>query len=109
MSYDEGLAERIREVLDSQEGVIEKKMFGGLAFMVRGHMCCGVSGDDLMLRVGPDHHDDALAQPHTRAMDFTGRPMKGFVYVGPEGLASDEQLEEWVGRGLSFVRSLPPK
>ena len=109
MSYDEGLAERLREVLDSQEGVNEKKMFGGLAFIVRGHMCCGVSGDDLMLRVGPDQHDDALAQPHTRAMDFTGRPMKGFVYVGQEGLASDEQLEDWVGRGLNFVRSLPPK
>jgi TfoX/Sxy family transcriptional regulator of competence genes len=109
MSYDEGLAERIREVLDSQEGVVEKKMFGGLAFMVRGHMCCGVSGDDLMLRVGPEQYDDALKQPHARAMDFTGRPMKGFVYIGQEGLASDEQLEEWVRRGLRFVQPLPPK
>jgi TfoX/Sxy family transcriptional regulator of competence genes len=109
MAYDEGLAERIREVLDSQDGVTEKKMFGGLAFMVRGHMCCGVSGDDLMLRVGPEQYDDALMQPHARAMDFTGRPMKGFVYVGPEGLASDEQLEAWLGRGLRFVQSLPPK
>ena len=109
MSYDEGLAERIREVLSSHDSVTEKKMFGGLAFMVRGNMCCGVSGDDLMLRVGPDQYDDALMQPHARVMDFTGRPMKGYVYVGHEGLASDEQLEEWIGRGLRFVQSLPPK
>lgn len=109
MAYDEGLAERIREVLSAQGGVIEKKMFGGLAFMVHGHMCCGVVADDLMLRVGPDQHESVLAQPYARAMDFTGRPMKGFIYVEQEGLASDDDLAAWIQRGLDFVRSLPPK
>ena len=109
MAYDEGLAERIREVMSSQVDVIEKRMFGGLAFMVHGYMCCGVSGDELMLRVGPDQHDQALSLPHARVMDFTGRPMKGFIYVSHEGLASDEQLAEWVNRGLDYVVSLPSK
>jgi TfoX/Sxy family transcriptional regulator of competence genes len=109
MAYDEGLAQRIRGVFTDREDVIEKKMFGGLAFMVRGHMCCGVSGDDLMLRVGPDQYNEALAQPHARPMDFTGRPMKGFVYVDQAGLDSDDDLEAWIGRGLTFVLALPPK
>lgn len=109
MAYDEEIANRIREALAQQDGVDEKKMFGGLAFMVHGHMCCGALGDEIMVRVGPDQYEAALAQPHARAMDFTGKPMRGMVYVGPEGIASDEDLAAWVGRGLAFVTGLPPK
>ncbi len=109
MAYDEGLSQRLREALQDQPGVTEKKMFGGLAFMVHGHMCCGVEGGNLMVRVGPDQYEDSLSQPHARPMDFTGRPMKGFVYVEPQGLDSDPRLREWVDRGLKFVSTLPPK
>ena len=109
MAYDEGLAQRLREVFQYQAGVAEKKMFGGLAFMVRGHMCCGIVGKDLMVRVGADQHEDALSLPHARPMDFTGRPMKGFVFVESDGLDSNEHLKEWVHRGLRFVSTLPPK
>lgn len=109
MAYDEGLAERLRDAFTTRTDVIEKKMFGGIAFMVSGHMCCGVTGDDLMVRVGPEQHADALLLPHARPMDFTGRAMKGFVYVEPNGLDSDENLEAWVNRGLNFVTTLPPK
>ncbi len=109
MAYDEGLAQRIRELLDGKEGLTERKMFGGLAFMIHGNMCGGVAGDTLMLRVGPDGHDDALSQPHARAMDFTGRPLKGMVYVDPPGIESDDDLQAWLGRALSFVHSLPMK
>jgi len=84
-------------------------MFGGLAFMVKGHMCCGIVGEDLVVRVGADAHEEALSQPHARAMDFTGRPMKGFVYVGPLGYRTTLGLKTWIRRGLCFVSSLPPK
>ena len=109
MAYDEGLAERLRAAFMSRADVIERKMFGGIAFMVSGHMCCGVTGDDLMVRVGPEQHADALLLPHARPMDFTGRAMKGFVYVEQSGLDSDENLQEWVNLSLNFVRTLPPK
>ncbi len=109
MAYDEGLAQRIREQLEELEGVIEKKMFGGLCFMVQGHMSVGITAEDLMVRVGPDGHPEALAQPHARPMDFTHRPMKGFVFVGPEGFESDPDLEAWIERSLRFVSTLPPK
>ena len=84
-------------------------MFGGLTFMLQGNMCCGVAGDRLMVRVGPEKYDEALGQKHARLMDFTGRPMKGFVFVGSEGLASDGELETWVRRGVDFALSLPAK
>lgn len=84
-------------------------MFGGLAFMVNGHMCCGIVGEDLVVRVGPEGHKEALSQPHARAMDFTGRPIKGFVYVGPGGYRTKSALRSWFKRGLHFVMSLPPK
>src|SRR6516165_2346649 len=84
-------------------------MFGGLCFMVDGAMCCGLTKADFMVRVGPDRYDDALAQPHARPMDFTGRPLAGMVYVAPEGIRSAAALATWVGRGVSFVSSLPPK
>lgn len=112
MAYDEGLAQRVRELLEGRADelvVVEKKMFGGLCFMVQGNMCCGILQDDIMVRVGADAHADALAQPHARPMDFTGKAMKGMVYVGPEGLEGDDDLEGWVQRGLSFTLSLPAK
>lgn len=109
MAYDEGLAHRIRAVLASQPNVYERKMFGGLAFMVNGNMCCGVMGDQLMVRVGAEQWPTAVALPHARAMDFTGKPMTGMVYVDQGGLAEDEDLAVWIGRGLAFVATLPPK
>lgn len=109
MAYYEGIAERVREVLADRHDVAEKKMFGGLAFMVGGHMCCGVVGDDLMVRVGAEGHEAALAEPEARAMDFTGRPMMGFVFVSAEGVAEDDALARWIGRGVDHAASLPPK
>ncbi len=112
MAYDEGLAQRIRETLAHRDDVVEKKMFGGLCFMVRGHMTCGVMSDkydDIMVRVGKDGFDDAISQLHAREMDFTGRSMKGMVYVAPEGFESDADLEAWVGRGVANAESLPAK
>ena len=109
MAYDEGLAERLRDVSSEQIGVTEKKMFGGLAFLWQGHMFCGIVGEDLMVRVGAERYEQALLEPHTRAMDFTGRPMKGYVYVEPKGFEADDELKNWVNRGLEFVLSLPPK
>ena len=109
MAYDEGLAQRVRELLEGDVEYVEKKMFGGVAYMVRGHMTVGITGDDLMVRLAKEDHDEAIAQPHVRTMDFTGRPMKGFVYVDPEGTADDEVLRHWVDRGLAYTETLPPK
>ena len=109
MAYDEELAERIRRALAGRQGVSEKKMFGGIAFMLRGNMCCGIVGDELMVRVGPGRFQEALAEPHARPMDFTGRPMRGMVYVTPEGCRTDEALKRWVEQGLNFAATLPPK
>jgi len=109
MAYDEGLAERIRGVLDERPGVSEKRMFGGVAFLVKGHMSVGIVQDKLMVRVGPESYDRVLRERHARRMDFTGRPMKGFVYVVPEGYESDADLERWVSLGASYVTSLPAK
>ena len=109
MAYDESLASRVLDLLEGQPDLEQKKMFGGISYMVRGHFCCGIVKDDLCVRVGPDVYDDALAQPHVREMDFTGRPMAGWVFVGPGALESDDDLGAWVGRGLSHALSLPPK
>lgn len=109
MAYDEGIAERLREAYQFVPDVVEKKMFGGIAFMVNGHMSCGVVSATLMVRVGPDQYQESLSRPFASEMDFTGRPMKGFVYVAPEGFESDEDLQSWVGTSLAFVYSLPPK
>ena len=108
MAYDEKLADRVRGVLEEEDGVTERKMFGGLAFMVRGHMACGIVGDDLMLRLGVESADTALDRPHVRRMDFTGRPMTGMVYVGADGLRG-AALRRWVGQSVAFAESLPPK
>jgi TfoX/Sxy family transcriptional regulator of competence genes len=109
MAYDEKLAQRVRQALSGQDGVIEKKMFGGLPFMLHGNTSVGVEKDRLMVRVGPDRYEEALARPHARPMDFTGRPMKGFVYVPPEGISTDADLQEWVQLGVDFALSLPRK
>lgn len=109
MAYDEGLAQRLREAVEEQQGICEKKMFGGLCFLVSGNMCFGVVGDELMVRVGPDAYEGCLSEPHAREMDFTGRAMKGMIYVGTEGIESDEDLSVWVARGLDFAGSLPAK
>jgi TfoX/Sxy family transcriptional regulator of competence genes len=109
MAYDEGLAERLREIFEDLPAVGEKKMFGGLAFMVHGHMSCGIVDDTLMVRVGPDQYADALSRPHARKMDFTGKPLKGFVYVAPEGIETDDALAAWVRLSLGYVATLPPK
>lgn len=109
MAYDEALAERVRTALGVSESVAERKMFGGLTFMVQGHMCCGIVGDELMLHLGDSGAQTALGQPHTRAMDFTGKPMKGMIYVGVEGITSDQDLTRWVQHAKRFVRTLPPK
>lgn len=84
-------------------------MFGGLMFMVRGHMCCGIVGDEFMVRVGPEAYADALQHPYAREMDFTGKPLKGMVYVGVEGVKQDDDLGDWIARGIEFVQTLPPK
>lgn len=108
MAYDEQLADRIRDVLAGQAGVTERKMFGGIAFMVDGHMACGIVRDDLMLRLGAEGADAALARPHVREMDFTGRPMTGMVYVEAAGLRG-VALRNWVDKAVTHARSLPPK
>jgi len=109
MPFDEGLAERIREVLRSARGISEKRMFGGLAFLSGGYMFVGISGDALMARVGPANYTRALSRPHAREMDFTGTPMKGYVFVDPPGFAADADLAQWVHECRTFVHSLPPK
>jgi TfoX/Sxy family transcriptional regulator of competence genes len=109
MAYDEGLAERVRGMLSRRRGIAERRMFGGLAFLLRGHMFCGVLGDELMVRVGADAYAQALARRHAREMDFTGRPLTGFVCVSPAGLRSARDLRAWVERGLRVARSLPPR
>ena len=109
MPYDETLGQRVEQVLSQQPGIVSRKMFGGLAFMLNGNMSVGILRDQLMVRVGPDGYEDALSLPHCRPMDFTGLPMRGFVMVDPAGIAGDAALDEWVQRGVSFASTLPAK
>ena len=109
MAFDEALAERVRDVLAPRGEVTERKMFGGIAFMLSGNMAVGVIGEDLMVRLDPADTEKALVEPHARPMDFTGRPMKNMVYVDPAGTADDESLAGWVEAGADFAASLPPK
>ena len=108
MAYSEELAHRVRALLDGRDDVAERPMFGGLTFMVGGHMCCGVHGDELIVRLHRDDEDMALSRPHARAMDFTSRPMPGFVTVAPEGVTG-EALASWVALALAHAESQPPK
>ncbi len=109
MAYDEGLAERIRQVMIDYPTASEKKMFGGIAFMLNDYMVCGVIDDMLMARVGPDNYAESLTKPHVRKMDFTGRAMKGYVHVTADAIESDDELTTWIDLCATFVRSLPPK
>jgi TfoX/Sxy family transcriptional regulator of competence genes len=109
MTYDEALASRIRLSLAGMSGVVEKKMFGGIAFMLQGNMACGVYGADLMIRVGSERSEVALAQPHTRLFDMSGRPMNGWILVAPAGLQTDQELKDWVLQGVDYALSLPKK
>ena len=109
MAFDEKLVARVRAVLARRKDVAERKMFGGLTFMVRGHMACGVLRDELMIRIAAGEHDAALAEPHVRVMDFSHRTMPGFLYVGVDGIRSEDGLGAWVGRAVAFAESKPPK
>jgi TfoX/Sxy family transcriptional regulator of competence genes len=109
LAYDEGLAERIRDLLEGRRDVTEKAMFGGLAFLVPKGMFVGITGHDLMARVGPEAHAECLRLPHVRPMDFTGRPIKSYVFVSPEGTSRDADLAAFVTRSLTFVDTLPAK
>ena len=109
MAYDENLARRIRDELGSMPGLVEKKMFGGIGFLVQGNMACGVHGDDMIVRVGPARYEEALTRPHVKLFDMTGRPMSGWVMVAPAGIVKDEDLRAWVEQGVEFALSLPPK
>jgi TfoX/Sxy family transcriptional regulator of competence genes len=109
MAYDESLAARVREALGELPGLEEKKMFGGIGYMVLGNMACGVHGSNLIVRVGPADYEAALSEPHTRPFDLTGRAMAGWVYVEPAGCQTGDDLGSWVQRGVDFALSLPPK
>jgi hypothetical protein len=109
LAFDEGLAERVRLVLADAPDLYERLMFGGIAFMVGGHMACGVIGDELIARLGPVGGARALASAHVRPMDFTGRPMRAFVVVGAPALRRDEDLARWIREATAFVATLPAK
>ncbi|MBK6929430.1 MAG: TfoX/Sxy family protein [Saprospirales bacterium] len=109
MAYDENLADRIRRALSARSDVVEKKMFGGLCFMVRGKMAAGIVKNELMVRVVAPKYAEALQRPHCREMDFTGKPLKGFLYVSPEGLDTDLELEAWLQLGIEFAGQAPDK
>jgi len=110
MAYDEGLAERVREVLASKRGITEKKMFGGLCFLLHGNMLVGVSGKGgLLVRFDRADHDRVMKMKHMRPMEFTKKPMQGYAYVDPKGLDSQKELEAWVGRCFEYVSTLPKK
>ena len=109
MAYDEKLATRVREVLKRRRGVTERQMFGGLAFLLNGNMCCGVIKKNLVLRLGARGAGRALSQPHAREMDFTGRALKTMVYVGPAGYRTEKDLRRWLKQAADYVKSLPVK
>ena len=109
MSYDQEAAGRVRRMLSGRDDVVEKKMVGGLSFLVNGNLCCGITGPALMVRVGAAGRDQALREPHVRPMEFAGRALAAFVRVDPAGFAADDALAGWLQRGLDFVSGLPPK
>ena len=109
MAYDEGVAERMRGLLANESGLTEKKMFGGIAFLINGNMACGVMGDDLMVRMAPDDAEALESEAGARRFEMGSRPMKGWLLVAPEATADDGDLERWVRRGEEFAASLPPK
>jgi|SRR5690242_11543588 TfoX/Sxy family transcriptional regulator of competence genes len=109
MAFDEQLAERIRTYLGKRSGLAERRMFGGIGFLLNGNMCCGVHREALIVRLDPAETDRALAEPHTRVFDMSGRPMKGWLLVDAEGLATTKQLGKWIERAAKYAESLPAK
>lgn len=109
MAYDEGVAQRVREALEARPNVLERRFFGGLAFMLNGYICIVVVGHELTVRVGASQYEACLKLPHARPMDFTGKPLTGFLYVGEKGFESDADLLGWIERAVTFVSRLPPK
>ena len=109
MTYDPEAAGRVRRLLSGRDDVLEKRMVGGLSFLVNGNMCCGVTGSALMVRVGAEVREQALREPHVRPMQFAGRALSGFICVEPAGFAADDALAGWVQRGLEFASRLPVK
>ncbi len=109
MAYDTELAERVRAIVGVRQGLTERKMFGGIAWMLHGNMACGVLGDEVIVRLGVEDSDRALSEPDTRVFDMTGRPMRGFVVVGGQSIAQDGELRGWVDAGADYASSLPPK
>jgi TfoX/Sxy family transcriptional regulator of competence genes len=110
VAYDETLGERVRAVLGDRPDLDERRMFGGLAFLLAGNMCCGVLGDDLLVRLRPSEAEELLgSEPGARPFDATGRPMRGWLFVSQESVAEDADLERWVGRAEDFASGLPPK
>ena len=109
MAFDETLASRIRKHIDKRSGLVEKKMFGGLAFLLKGNMSVGVSGDEMIVRIDPAETDAVLKQKHVRIFDMTGKPMKGWILVDAKGLADDKALAKWVDTGVTYAQSLPAK
>jgi TfoX/Sxy family transcriptional regulator of competence genes len=109
MAYDESVADRVRNAIVGRDGLTERKMFGGLCLMLNGNMFAGIINDELMLRVGAERSDELLGRPGARPMDFTGRPMKGYLYVEPAAFAGEVALAGWLGQALGFVEALPPK
>jgi TfoX/Sxy family transcriptional regulator of competence genes len=110
MAYDEDLANRIRELMAQESGVTEKRMFGGLAFLIGGNMSVAASGQGgLMVRIDPDDAEELLAKPHARPFEMRGRPAQGWLRVDAEGVKTKRQLEPWVRRGVAYARSLPAK
>jgi TfoX/Sxy family transcriptional regulator of competence genes len=109
MVYSQSLAERIRKALQNRRGITEKKMFGGLAFLLHGNLLVGVWQQSLVVRLGPEQAPQALRQDHVRPFDVTGRPMKGWILVEPDGLESDGKLADWIESATAFVGTLPKK
>lgn len=109
MAYNQGLADDVRAHLGPRPDLTEREMFGGIAFLLNGNMAVGVSGNELMVRVGKEAHDDAVSRPGARVFDMSSRPMKGWLLVSSEGLSNEEDLEGWISRGVAFAESLPPK
>ena len=109
MAYSEALEQRIKDHIGDHPAVVDKKMFGGVAFLLQHNMAVGVHKEDLMVRVGPDRHDDSLAQPGVVVFDISGRPMKGWILVQADAIADDDALSNWIEQGMDFAGSLPPK
>lgn len=109
MAFDETLAKQVRKHFDGRRDFVEKHMFGGVCFMIRGRMCCGIIDSSLMVRLDPDVADRVADQPHVRPMDFTGKPMRGYLFVDPEGIATPKALKSWVDRCVTHIETLPVK